>query len=114
MCGRFALHTDLSALRRMLAVQVATVESAPRYNIAPSQEILAVIQKDMRRLVKLHWGLVPFWSRDKSKAFRMINARAETAAEKPSFRSAFKERRCLIPADGYFEWRRDDIFLCRR
>ena len=78
---------------------------ASSYNVAPSHEILAVINNGTNRLVALHWGLVPFWAKDRSIGNRLINARAETVSEKPSFRTAFKKRRCLIVADGFYEWK---------
>ena len=78
---------------------------ASSYNVAPSQEILAVINNGANRLGAFHWGLVPFWAKDRSIGNRLINARAETVAEKPSFRAAFKKRRCLIVADGFYEWK---------
>jgi putative SOS response-associated peptidase YedK len=80
-------------------------ELTARYNIAPTQEIFAITHEDGRRLGKFHWGLVPFWSKDLSGASRLINARAETVAQKPSFRAAFKKRRCLILSDGFYEWK---------
>lgn len=80
-------------------------ELTASYNIAPTQEIFAVTRDNGRRLGKLHWGLVPSWSKDLSGASRLINARAETVAQKPSFRAAFKKRRCLILSDGFYEWK---------
>ena len=78
---------------------------APRYNIAPTQQVAIVrLQDDVRRLALAHWGLLPSWAKDRKMAARLINARAETVAEKPSFRAAFATRRCLVPADGYYEW----------
>jgi putative SOS response-associated peptidase YedK len=78
----------------------------PRYNIAPSQPVAAIRQSPQgRELVMLRWGLVPFWVKELKTGYSMINARAETVAEKPSFRTAFQRRRCLIPADGFFEWK---------
>jgi len=82
---------------------------APRYNIAPTQPVAAVrINRDTkeRELTHLHWGLIPSWAKDPGIGSRMINARSETAAEKPSFRGAFKYRRCLVPADGFYEWQK--------
>lgn len=81
----------------------------PRYNIAPTQDIAAIRQTEEGDIEcrALRWGLIPFWAKDKSIGNRMINARAETIAEKPSFRAAYKKRRCLIPADGFYEWRKD-------
>jgi len=92
-------------------------ELTASYNIAPTQEIFAVVQEVDRRLAKFHWGLVPFWSKDLSGASRLINARAETVAQKPSFRVAFKKRRCLILSDGFYEWEgekgnKQPYFLC--
>ena len=79
----------------------------PRYNVAPGQDVAAVrTAEDGRRLSMLRWGLIPFWSREPNIGYRMINARAETAAGKPAFRAAYRARRCLIPADGFYEWQR--------
>lgn len=80
----------------------------PRYNIAPSQPIAVITNQNPNQLAYVKWGLVPSWSKDPAIGNKMINARSETAAEKPSFRSAFKRRRCLIPADGFFEWTKQD------
>jgi putative SOS response-associated peptidase YedK len=85
---------------------VASVDVSPSYNIAPTQEVLAIARHDDRNhLEKFHWGLVPFWAKDTGNVSRMINARSETVAAKPSFRMAFKWRRCLILADGFYEWK---------
>src|SRR5262249_44767638 len=84
-------------------------EAPPRYNVAPTQQVLAVrrsVEQTQRQMVWLKWGLIPHWSADPKIAYRTINARSETAAKSPAFRSAFKDRRCLIPADGYFEWKK--------
>ncbi len=105
MCGRFTQqHTMREVAERFRAVRVE-FEYSPRYNIAPSQSVLAI--RGDRRPVDLKWGLVPKWSKDPAKGPRPINARAETLSEKPMFRSALKSRRCLIPADGFYEWRKD-------
>jgi len=81
-------------------------EVIPNYNVAPTQKILAIINQDNEnKLEKLHWGLVPFWANDISMGSRMINARAETVSQKPAFRNAFRKRRCVIPADGFYEWK---------
>src|SRR5689334_8781536 len=103
MCGRFSLTTPVEELvEKFNAPPVSKL--SPRYNIAPSQEILTVLKKDEgREMSLLLWGLIPSWSKD-GRGF--INARAETIIEKPSFRTAFKRRPCLIPADGFFEWRK--------
>ena len=99
----------MSVLMREFEFQMATpVEFLPRYNIAPTQTIAAVLLRDgQRQFDYLRWGLIPSWAKDTKIASSLINARAETVAEKPSFRSAFKSRRCLILADGYYEWQRE-------
>jgi putative SOS response-associated peptidase YedK len=103
MCGRFSLKTPVEELVEKFETP-AVSKLSPHYNIAPSQEILTVLKKDEGRAMSLlFWGLIPSWSKD-GRGF--INARAETIVEKPSFRSAFKRRPCLIPADGFFEWRK--------
>ena len=107
MCGRFtrsASGPDLADLFHLAEVP----ELPPHYNIAPTQPVAAVrVELDgKRRLVWLRWGLIPSWAEDPAIGNRLINARAETAAEKPSFGSAFRSRRCLVPADGFFEWQK--------
>lgn len=106
MCGRFARKSDPRRLAKEFGVaEVPTVEAS--YNIAPTQNILAVRQgDDGREMTLFKWGLVPSWAKDISIGARLINARAETVAEKPAFREAYKKRRCLIPADGFYEWQR--------
>ncbi|HEX9794615.1 MAG TPA: SOS response-associated peptidase [Planctomycetota bacterium] len=106
MCGRFTLHTGGAAIARAfeLAVEPAL---RPRFNVAPTQDVAAVrVEAGQRRLRMLHWGLLPAWAKDRAMAARMINARSETVAEKPAYRSAFRRRRCLVPADGFYEWRK--------
>lgn len=104
MCGRFNLITDAQGLVEFFNVLYCP-ELSPRYNIAPTQEVPAVVLiEGARQVVMLHWGLVPSWAREPSIGNRLINARAETAASKPSFRTAFRRRRCLIPASGFYEW----------
>ncbi|MDX1425850.1 MAG: SOS response-associated peptidase [Kiloniellales bacterium] len=109
MCGRYVLKANLPEIARMLGIEPGGGAAlAPRYNIAPTQAVPAC-RADAggeRRLVDLRWGLVPRWAKDAKVAYRMINARAETVAEKPAFRDAFRRRRCLLPADGYYEWKR--------
>ena len=109
MCGRFTLSVDPDELQDAFPGLRLPADHppAPRYNIAPSQAI-AVIPNDGRNTLEFfRWGLIPSWAKDPAIGNRMINARAETLAEKPSFRTAFKRRRCLIPADGFYEWRKD-------
>ena len=106
MCGRFAGFRSLRELQESFPIDKAACEVTANYNVAPSQEILAIIKHEGENwLDKFHWGLVPFWAKDISIGNRMINARSETVAEKPSFRNAFKKRRCLILADGFYEWK---------
>ena len=105
MCGRYALYRDIEQLKTRFPIDHVEVEVAPSYNVAPTQEVLAVIhQGEFNTLDKLHWGLVPFWAKDIKIGSKMINARQETVSSKPSFREAFKKRRCLVPADGFYEW----------
>ena len=106
MCGRFAQFSALETLREYFPIDRVSCDVTPSYNIAPTQEILAIIRKKDTQLVKLRWGLVPFWAKNLSGASRLINARLETVRTKPSFRHAFKRRRCLIIADGFFEWQK--------
>jgi putative SOS response-associated peptidase YedK len=105
MCGRFLLRKVDEVLAEMFAV-AEIMNNPPRYNIAPAQPVLCVKQDDHgeRQWVTYRWGLVPNWSADPKAAFKNINARSETAAKSPAFRDAFKKRRCLIPADGFYEW----------
>ncbi len=104
MCGRFTLAVPAEQVAAQFQLPTAP-ELAPRYNIAPTQQIAVVRAGDAdRTLSMMRWGLVPSWAKELSIGARMINARAETAAEKPAFRSAMKQRRCLIPADGFYEW----------
>lgn len=106
MCGRFALFSPAEALQA--AFGVADIgELQPRYNIAPTQDVVVIRAGTEGLLVdRLRWGLVPFWAKDPAIGNRMINARAETVAEKPSFRQALRRRRCVVPADGFFEWQK--------
>ncbi|RJP78610.1 MAG: SOS response-associated peptidase [Desulfobacteraceae bacterium] len=106
MCGRFVGFRKLEELKKYIPIDKADFEISENYNVAPSQEVFSVIKIEaLNTLEKLHWGLVPFWAKDKAIGNKLINARSETAAIKPSFRDAFKKRRCLILADGYYEWK---------
>ena len=123
MCGRYAASADVDRLVEIFEIDEVADQpgpdsprphawNRPRYNIAPSDDVAAVLQRpggadhdhSARRLVGMHWGLVPSWSNRPTTGFRMINARVETVASKPAFRQAFVRRRCLLPADGYYEW----------
>lgn len=109
MCGRYKLTTPIGALAEEFGATGSLPEVSSRYNIAPTQEVpVVLVGGGERRLEMLRWGLIPSWADDPQIGSRMINARSETAAEKPSFRRAFRERRCLIPADGFYEWQRTE------
>ncbi len=121
MCGRYSLTTPVEGLRQLFEFPEQP-NLQPRYNIAPTQEVAAVRAAPpagasdgpagadegggRRHLVLLRWGLIPAWAKDPAIGARLINARAETLAEKPAFRAAFRQRRCLVPADGFFEWQK--------
>ena len=109
MCGRYAITTDAQSIIDYFRIEHVLFnpdEFRPRYNIAPSQPVPAVRQGGKgRELTLLRWGLIPFWAKDPKIGYRMINARAETAAEKPAYRAAFRHRRCLLPATGFYEWK---------
>ncbi|MFG0330628.1 MAG: SOS response-associated peptidase [Phycisphaerales bacterium] len=109
MCGRFALMTMPEVLADIFELSEIPRALTPRYNIAPTQPT-GVIRLDResreRRLDLLHWGLIPFWAKDPAIGNRMINARSETVATKPAYKNAFKRRRCLVPADGFYEWKK--------
>ena len=109
MCGRFAFYSPHEAVVRLFGVADRAPDVEPRYNIAPTTYIATVRaphDDPARQLAMLYWGLVPFWAKDRAIGARMINARGETLREKPSFRNAYKRRRCLVLADGYYEWQR--------
>jgi putative SOS response-associated peptidase YedK len=106
MCGRYVLKAALPDIARMLGMDV-DLALEPRYNIAPTTPVPAcrMERPDEKELTLLRWGLVPHWAKQADGNYRMINARAETVATKPAFRTPFRSRRCLIPADGYYEWK---------
>src|SRR5829696_1537491 len=110
MCGRYTLKTQPDVLAERFDIdEFPSSPLPPSYNIAPSQKVAAVVAEDGKRQLRmLHWGLIPSWAKDPTIGNKMINARAETVAEKPSFRGAFKARRCLIIADRFYEWRKTD------
>jgi putative SOS response-associated peptidase YedK len=110
MCGRFAGFSTLDEIRAHFSVETDPPEAVrSNYNVAPSQQVLSVVEDGgERRLVFLHWGLVPFWAKDRTIGSRMINARSETVDQKPSFKAPFQKRRCLVVNDGFFEWARVD------
>jgi len=118
MCGRFTI-TSVDDLIDEFGELVLPAELRPRYNVAPTQPV-PIIANDNRGAVRLvRWGLIPYWAKDMAIGNRMINARSETAASKPAFRSAFARRRCLVLADGFYEWKREGkaktpFYICRR
>src|SRR5688572_23616237 len=108
MCGRYTLFKLEQLLQQFPAFQLPDgLAPSPRYNIAPTQPVLAVANVRPGRFDFFHWGLIPSWAKDKSISNRLINARAETLAEKPVFRTSLRRRRCLVPADGFYEWRKE-------
>ncbi len=109
MCGRYTLTTPVETLAEEFDVAGPLPGVPPSYNVAPTQEVAVVlVEGGKRQLEMLRWGLIPSWADDPQIGSRMINARSETVSEKPSFRGAFRKRRCLIPADGFYEWQRTD------
>ena len=108
MCGRFTLTVDPADLREAFPQFTIPDEITPRYNIAPTQPVAVVPNTGENRLDFYVWGLIPSWAKDPAIGNRLINARSETLAEKPSFRSALRRRRCLILADGFYEWRANE------
>jgi putative SOS response-associated peptidase YedK len=108
MCGRFTITLDPADLQQEFDLGKMPSDWRPRYNVAPTQDVPVVNDTQARDVLLMHWGLIPFWAKEKSIGARMINARSETLREKPAFRQAFNQRRCLILADGFFEWQRKD------
>jgi putative SOS response-associated peptidase YedK len=109
MCGRFLLQAPVDVLQRAFGFEERP-NLRPRYNIAPTQAVPIVRRNDGggRELALVRWGLIPAWAKEAGIGSRLINARSETMAEKPAFRSAFRKRRCLVPADGFYEWRKPE------
>lgn len=109
MCGRFLRRTPAKEIERIFRTAGAPPDAPPRFNLAPASPVLCVRfnpADGLRHLGLLHWGLIPLWAKERAIGTKLINARSETLTEKPSFREAFEERRCLIPADGFYEWRK--------
>lgn len=109
MCGRFALSAKTKDIEKLISNLNFDSELLPRFNIAPTQNIASVLMESPEELAFPKWGLVPFWSKDVKIGSKLINARAETIAEKPSFRDSFKKRRCLIFASGFYEWKKSSV-----
>ena len=109
MCGRFVITTPSDAVARLFdAVPANDLPPVPNYNVCPTNRIHVVVSDAGRRLVAMRWGFIPHWYKTPSDGPLLINARAESIAEKPAFRAAARERRCLIPADGFYEWTKDE------
>ncbi|MBK7598239.1 MAG: SOS response-associated peptidase [Acidobacteria bacterium] len=106
MCGRFSRHHKPDEIAERFDVELIDFDFDPRYNIAPSQISPVIAFQSQRKMMAAKWGLVPFWAKDPAIGNKLINARAETLAEKPSFKNALAKRRCLIPADGFYEWQK--------
>lgn len=106
MCGRYTLHHSPDEIADRFEIDPGDEDFAPRYNIAPSQFVATIRHTDTRLVARCKWGLIPFWAKDPKIANNLINAKAETLAEKPSFKHALAKRRCLIPADGFYEWKK--------
>lgn len=105
MCGRFALYSNVSEIREAFKIQQVRWEPEASYNVAPSQEVAVVVNRESgRSLEKMMWGLIPFWAKDDKIGSKMINARSETLSQKPSFKRPFKSQRCLVVANGFYEW----------
>ena len=104
MCGRFSITLEAGEVQLQLALGEMPKDWRPRFNVAPSQPVPVVIDAEQRDVGWMQWGLVPFWAKSADIGNKLINARAETVAEKPAYRAAFKQRRCLIVADGFYEW----------
>lgn len=108
MCGRYTILITIDELMTYYMIEVPTnLHHTPKYNVAPGQLVMAVISDgEKNRLGELKWGLIPHWAQDEKIAYKMINARADTVAEKPAFRASFQRKRCLIPADSFYEWKK--------
>lgn len=107
MCGRYVVNTNKEILKKKFKVKDVPDVKLDRYNIAPTQDILAVRSiEGEREIALMHWGLIPSWAKEESIGNKMINARSETVTEKPSYKQAFQKRRCLIPANGFYEWQK--------
>ncbi len=106
MCGRFTLASDTEMLQQVFFDFEVPMNLSPRYNISPTQDVAVIANTEGGQIEFFHWGLIPYWAKDPGIGNRMINARSETLAEKPSFRNAYKRRRCLILSDGYYEWQK--------
>ena len=107
MCGRFVRQKEIDAIVKEFGVQQVSCDLNPSYNIAPTQEVAVILEDGVKQLVAVRWGLVPYWAEDLSVGNKLINARAETITQKAAFKEAFQKRRCLVVADGFYEWQKN-------
>lgn len=108
MCGRFARSSKPDVIMREFGIKKTLISPEPSYNIAPSQDIAVLSSQGEKQLVACRWGFIPSWAKDPATGYKLINARSETVAEKPAFREAFLKHRCLVIADGFFEWQKGE------
>jgi len=107
MCGRFVRSCTVKEVADYFDIEQPSFEFEPSYNVAPTQDIIIINNIGVKQIVKCHWGFVPPWSKELSDGYKMINARSETVAEKPSFKAAFRKQRCLVIANGFYEWQKE-------
>jgi len=107
VCGRYTQTTHIEKLAKRFRAGSRGISFSPRYNLAPGQDAPVVVREEKNEIRLMRWGLVPAWAKEESIGYRMINARSETVVDKPSFRRAFKKRRCLVLADGFYEWKKE-------
>jgi putative SOS response-associated peptidase YedK len=108
MCGRFALSAITKDIEKLQQGILSKVEIKPRFNIAPSQDIAALLNDSPEKIITVRWGLIPYWAKDLSIGYKMINARSETIDSKPSYKIPFRQKRCLIFASGFYEWKKNE------
>ena len=108
MCGRYVLASELKAIAKRFGVEAAELALSSRYNVAPSQEMPVVLHKEINQIQLMRWGLIPFFAKEAKIGYSMINARSETVVEKPSFRKPIKSQRCIVPANGFYEWKKSN------
>ncbi len=106
MCGRFEIHCAVEIIAKLFGIAEWDIDYKANYKVAPSHDIIIAIDIGKRQLLKSRWGFLPSWAKDVSDGYKVINARAESVADKPSFKYAFQKQRCLVLADGFFEWER--------
>lgn len=104
MCGRFARINTAKEIKEAFNLDQIEIELQPSYNIAPTQDVAVIIENGQSKLTAMRWGLIPYWAKDEKIGFKLINARSETVDEKPSFKYSFQKRRCLVVANGFYEW----------